>query len=194
MAAQPKLYYTVEQYLELERASDTKHEYFDGEIFALAGGSENYSILATNMSGILYNQLRKRPYKLYASDMRVRIVKTEQYTYPDLSVVCGAALFDDKDPDTLLNPQVVIEILSSWTEKYNRGTKFENYRSIPTIKDYILVSQDKQLVEHYSWQRDNTWLLVVHDTPQSNVIIETIECTLPLEDVYEKVVFDSDVS
>jgi len=194
MAIQSKPYYTAEQYFELERTSDSKHEYYDGEIFALAGGSENHNLLAANMSGILYNQLRKRPCKFYPSDMRVRIVKTGLYTYPDLSVVCGAVLFDENDPDTLLNPQAIIEILSSSTEKYDRGAKFENYRSIPTLKDYILVSQDKPLIEHYSWQRDNTWLLIVHDNPQSRVIIEAIECTLLLEDVYENIVFASDAA
>ena len=148
MAAQPTVYYTAEQYLELERTSEGRHEYFDGEIFALAGGSENHNLLAANMGGILYNQLRKRPCKFYPSDMRVRVVKTGLYTYPDLSIVCGTAVFDEGDPDTLLNPQVIIEILSESTEKYDRGAKFENYRSIPTLRDYILVSQDKVLIEH----------------------------------------------
>jgi len=192
MAAQPKLYYSIEQYLELERTSESKHEYFEGEIFALAGGSKNHNLIAANLSGILYNQLRKSACKFYPSDMRVKITKTGLYTYPDLSIVCGTPRFDAQIPDTLLNPQIVIEILSASTEKYDRGAKFENYRSIISLKEYILVSQDKPLIEHYSWQRDNTWLLVVHNMLSNQVMLETLVCTLPLEDVYESVVFEND--
>jgi Uma2 family endonuclease len=192
MAAQPKSYYTVEHYLQLERSGDTKHEYFDGQIFALAGSSENHNLIAAHILGILYAQVRKRPCKVYPSDMRVKIAKTKLYTYPDISIACGTSAFDDIDSDTLLNPTVIFEILSPSTEKYDRGKKFEHYRTIATLQEYILVSQNSHLVEQYTRQTDNAWLLTIHDTLESRVDLQSVHCALLLADIYEDIVFDND--
>src|ERR1044071_6753940 len=159
MVAQPIPSYTVEHYLHLERSGDSKHEYFDGQVFALAGSSENHNLIIAHILGILYGQVRKRPCRVYPSDMRVKIAKTTLYTYPDISIVCGTSVFDDAESDTLLNPTVIFEILSPSTEKYDRGKKFEHYRTIATLQEYILVSQNGHLVEQYTRQADNVWLL-----------------------------------
>lgn len=194
MVAQPKPRYTIEQYLQLERASEQKHEYYDGEIFALAGSSENHNLIAAHILGILYEQAWKRSCKVYPSDMRVKIAKTKLYTYPDISIVCGTALFDDDVTDTLLNPMVIFEILSPSTEQYDRGKKFEQYRTITTLQGYILVSQDKHLVEQYTRQSDTMWLLTIHDTSESQVELRSVGCTLVLADIYEGITFNNDAA
>jgi len=190
MIAQPIPSYTVEHYLHLERSGDSKHEYFDGQIFALAGSSENHNLISAHILGILYSQVRKRPCRVYPSDMRVKITRTKLYTYPDITVLCGAPLFDDAEADTLLNPTVIFEILSPSTEKYDRGKKFEHYRTIETLQEYILVSQDKHLVEQYTRQTDTMWLLTVHDRVESQLSLLSVNCTLLLADIYEDLELD----
>jgi Uma2 family endonuclease len=192
MVAQPKPFYTIAQYLQLERAGEQKHEYYDGQIFALAGSSENHNLIAAHILGILYGQVRKRPCKVYPSDMRIKVAKTKLYTYPDISIVCGTALFDDAESDTLLNPMVIFEILSASTEKYDRGKKFEQYRTITTLQEYILVNQNNHLVEQYTRQTDNTWLLTIHDTLESQIELRSVGCTLVLADIYEGIIFNND--
>jgi len=191
MIAQPKLHYSVETYLELERTGSLKHEYYRGEIFALAGSSEAHNLILTNLLTTLNVQLRKRPCKVYPSDMRLKIPKTGLYTYPDVSIVCGTPQFDDVKHDTLLNPLIVIEILSPSTERYDRGKKFQNYRTVVTLQEYILVSQDEYHIEHYINQNDGNWLLTSYDHITTTFQLKTIECTLALEDVYDKVDIDS---
>ena len=125
---QPRL--TAEDYLAIERSAEFKSEFFDGEIFAMSGASEPHNIIVTNTIIELGNQLKKRPCKLYANDMRVKVDPTGLYTYPDLVVMCGKAQFDDTHFDTLLNPTLIIEVLSDSTEAYDRGRKFEHYRKL----------------------------------------------------------------
>lgn len=192
MVAQPKTIYTIEHYLELERSGDHKHEYYNGQIFALAGSSENHNLISAHILGILYSQVRKRPCRVYPSDMRVKITQTKLYTYPDISILCGTPLFDDTESDTLLNPTVIFEILSPSTEKYDRGKKFKQYRTIDTLQEYILVSQDQQLVEQYTRQTDTIWLLTVHNTIESRIELLSVNCTLLLADIYEDIVFNTD--
>ena len=187
MTAQPKHSYTVEAYLEIERSGLVKHEYYRGEIFALAGSSEAHNLILTNLLTSLNVQLRNRPCKVYPSDMRVKIPKTGLYTYPDVSIVCGTPQFDDAKHDTLLNPLIVIEILSPSTERYDRGKKFQNYRTVATLQEYILVSQDEYHIEHYINLNDGNWLLTSYDAVTMTVHLKTIDCTLTLEDVYNKV-------
>ena len=187
MTAQPKPVYSVEAYLEMERSGALKHEYYRGEIFALAGSSEAHNLILTNILTSLNLQLRKRPCKVYPSDMRLRIPKTGLYTYPDVSIVCGTPQFDDSKRDTLLNPLIVIEILSPSTERYDRGKKFQNYRTIPTLQEYILISQDEHHIEHYANQNDGNWLLTSYDGMSAGCYLKAIDCTLALDDVYNKV-------
>jgi len=187
--ALPK-FITPEEYLRLERASQEKHEYFKGEIFAMTGATENHNIIAGSTFAALYSELRKKPCQIYPSDMRVRIPATGLYTYPDISVVCGTPEFEDDGLDTLLNPTVIIEVLSPSTEPYDRGKKFQHYRTIPTLKEYILIAQDSIRIEHFA-RREDQWILTDAKSSDTVLALPSIECTLALSDVYEKVNFDS---
>ena len=193
MSALPKLYLTPEQYLHQERKSDAKHEYYGGEIFALAGASRQHNLITTNVIRELSTQLKKRACTVYPSDLRVKISETGLYTYPDVVVVCGKAQFEDKEQDTLLNPTVVVEVLSKSTEAYDRGTKFKNYRALPSLTEYVLIAQDTHHIEHYLRQADNQWLLSEVDDPQGVVELPTIQCSLLLSEVYDKVEFAPEV-
>jgi Uma2 family endonuclease len=187
MTAQSKHSYSIEEYLDIERVGPLKHEFYRGEIFALAGSSEAHNLILTNILMSLGMQLRKRPCKVYPSDMRLKIPKTGLYTYPDVSIVCGLPQFDDSKQDTLLNPIIVIEILSPSTERYDRGKKFQNYRTIATLQEYVLVSQDEYHIEHYTNQNNGNWLLITYDGRDTTVTLKTVDCTLLLDDVYDKV-------
>lgn len=191
MTAQPKHSYTVEAYLEIERSGLVKHEYYRGEIFALAGSSEAHNLILTNLLTSLNLQLRNRPCKVYPSDMRVKIPKTGLYTYPDVSIVCGTPQFDDLKRDTLLNPLIVVEILSPSTERYDRGKKFQNYRTVATLQEYILVSQDDYHIEHYINQNNGNWLLTSYDEINTSFYLKAIDCTLIFADIYNKVDIES---
>ena len=179
--------FSAKEYLEQERASSEKNEYFNGEIFAMAGASRRHNLISGNIFAALHSQLRKRPCEVYPSDMRVKIRKTGLYTYPDVVVVCGKPQFEDSDKDVLLNPTVLLEVLSPTTEAYDRGDKFGHYRTVSTLSDYLLVSQSKLLVEHYVRQPNDSWLLTLYQEPSQTVTIQSIECSLLLEEIYEKV-------
>lgn len=187
MTAQPKEYITEEEYLVFERASTTKHEYYNGRVYAMTGASARHNLIAANIIASLHSQLRRKPCRVYPSDMRVKIQQTGLNTYPDVVVVCGQPQFTDDALDTLVNPTTIIEILSPSTERYDRGMKFHNYRTIATLRDYILVSQDSHRIEHYIRQDGNQWLFEEAYGLESQVSVASIGCTLLLEDVYEKV-------
>ncbi len=173
----------------MERLSEEKHEYFRGEVFAMTGASENHNIIVGSTFAALYTQLRKRPCQIYPSDMRVKIPFTGLYTYPDISIICGTPEFEDNILDTLLNPTVIIEVLSSSTEQYDRGKKFQHYRTIESLHDYILIAQDSYRIEHFGRQ-GRQWILTDAKGLDASVTLPSIECSLPLSEVYEKVTFD----
>jgi Uma2 family endonuclease len=187
MATQTEVRYTPEEYLVLERKSEHKSEYFGGEIFAMSGATERHNLAVTNLVRELSLQLKGRPCKTYSSDMRVKVAPTGLYTYPDVMVVCGKTLFDDEQQDTLLNPSVIIEVLSKSTEGYDRGEKFAHYRKLESLTDYLLVSQTKHRVEHYVRQPDNQWLLSETEGLENTLPILSINCVLSLAEVYDKV-------
>jgi Uma2 family endonuclease len=187
MASLPKPRFTPEQYLELERQADYKSEYYSGQIFAMAGASEEHNLINVNVSGELRQQLRGRPCRTYASDMRVRVSPTGLYTYPDVIAVCGERHFSDDHLDTLTNPTVIVEVLSPSTELYDRGEKFAHYRRLESLTDYILVAQDKYRVEHYARQTDQQWLLTVAEGLEGTIYLRSIDCTLTLSGIYENV-------
>jgi Uma2 family endonuclease len=192
MAAQPKTYLSVEDYLAGERMSDVKHEYYAGEVFAFAGGSEAHNLIAANVLASLHTQLRRRPCKVYPSDMRVKVQRTGLYTYPDVVVVCGQPQFEDVEHDTLLNPTVIIEVLSPSTERYDRGKKFQNYRTIDSLAEYLLIAQDTYRIEQYIRQPDQQWLLSEATSLDAMIELPSIRGTLALVDVYEKVTIDEE--
>jgi Uma2 family endonuclease len=189
---QPKRYITEEEYLEFEQSSVIKHEYYDGEVYAMTGGTDAHNSLSGNAYASLHAQLRKRPCKVYNSDQKIKVMATGLHTYPDVTVVCGRPEFIDRPRLTLINPVVIIEVLSPSTERYDRGMKFQNYRTIPTLQDYLLISQDNHRIEHYIRQENNEWLLREAVGLDAYIVLHSIECTLTLEDVYEKVNFEEE--
>lgn len=188
MSAQPKIYLTPTEYLAFERASPHKHEFHAGQIYTPACCNRNHNLLVTNIIAELGNQLRKRDCTVYPSDMRVKIELIELHTYPDITVVCGEEVFEDDQQDVLLNPTVLIEVLSNSTECYNRGKKFKNYQAMPSFVEYVLVSQTSYSIEQFTRQPDGQWLMSDADQPEQIVRLESIDCTLQLADVYEKVI------
>ncbi len=190
MTAQALPLVTEEEYLVRERASVTRHEYYNGRIYAMTGGTEPHNLIASNALAALHPQLRQRPCRVYGSDMRIKVRATGLNTYPDVSVVCGRPEFTDATHDTLTNPILLTEVLSPSTERYDRGMKFQNYRTIDTLQDYLLIAQDKAYIEHYVRQGTDEWLLREASGRDATLTIESIGCILALADVYEKVDFD----
>src|SRR3989440_1590731 len=147
------------EYLRLEREAQIRSEYFDGEMFAMAGGTRAHSLIATNLLRELSSGLKASDCVAYNTDLRVKVEATGLLTYPDVSVVCGEQRFLDEQEDTLLNPTLIIEVLSDSTEAYDRGKKFENYRQIPTCREYLLVSQKEPRIEQFIRQSTGEWTL-----------------------------------
>lgn len=177
---------TEQQYLEFERTSAVRHEFFDGALYAMAGASEAHNLITVNLTAALHAVVRQRPCVVYASDMRIKIESAGLYTYPDVTVACGERRFLDERRDTLLNPLLVVEVLSESTERYDRGQKFEWYRTVPSITDVLLVSQEKPFVEQYSRQGDNSWVL--HERRAGDrVVIAPIQCEIAVDEIYFKV-------
>lgn len=189
MAADPEMFLSVQEYLELERESETKHEYVDGKIIAMAGASANHGLIMFGVGGALRQQLRGRGCYVYPSDLRVRIDALGIYTYPDVTVTCSTPQFGEERPDTLLNPTLIVEILSPSTEIADRTTKFARYRRIPYFREYVLVAQDKPLIEHYVRQDNGTWLWSAIEGVEESIYLPTIDCTLALADIYDQVTF-----
>jgi len=181
---------TVEEYLEFERASEARHEYLDGEIRLLVSGSGNHNIISVNILGALHTQLRKSPCEVYIVQMRLLISHTGLYTYPDLTVVCDKPQFAHKD--TLLNPTLIVEVLSPESIGYDLGKKFQHYRAIESLREFVAVSEDHPHIEHYVRQPDGTWNF--SDATGLDAVLElpSIGCTLALADVYEKVTFEEE--
>ncbi|MDT5270091.1 MAG: hypothetical protein QOH49_2277 [Acidobacteriota bacterium] len=182
-------YLTPEEYLAVERQNEYKSEYINGEMFAMTGASRRHNIITFNIASALGPQLRGRPCEAYVNDMRVRIASRREYayTYPDVTVVCGEPQFEDGHLDTLLNPTALIEVLSESTERYDRGKKFSFYRTIESLAEYVLVAQDEHKIEQYTKQPDGRWLLSDHRSPEGVVELTSIQCTLALREVYDKV-------
>ena len=190
MATQTKPYLTPEQYLEIERKAEFKSEYYQGEMFAMSGAREGHSLIVWNLSARLHEVFRQRPCRAYVADMRVCVSVTGLYTYPDVAVVCGEPQFLDDRRDTLLNPNLIVEVLSPSTEGYDRGRKFEHYRSVPSISEYLLVSSDRVSAELFRRQEGGTWLLTAAGRLEDSLELQSVGCRLLLAEIYEKVDLD----
>ncbi len=194
MSAMPRKRYTEAEYLELEHDSDIKHEYHDGEILAMAGASREHLLIVTSSLLALGPQLRSRPCELYANDMRVQVVEAKRYFYPDLSVVCGEPEMLEGRTDTLLNPGLIIEVLSPSTANYDRVEKFRYYRQIPSLQDYVLIAQDRPHIECFSRNAaaadDDAWTYRDAYGLEASLAIPSIGCTLALAEVYERITFE----
>ncbi|KPV52470.1 hypothetical protein SE17_15340 [Kouleothrix aurantiaca] len=187
MTAQPKAAISEPEYLAFERGSAQKHEYYRGRVYAMTGAKEAHNLIAGNTLATLHAQLRRTPCRVYPSDMRVKVLRTGLNTYPDVVVVCGQPQFTDDVRDTLLNPTVIVEVLSESTERYDRGLKFENYRAIDTLQDYLLIAQDHHHIEQYTRQPNGKWQLTEANNLEESIRLDSINCTLALADIYEKV-------
>ena len=187
MSAQPQPFLTAQDYLVWERQQDTRHEYFDGQIFAMTGASRAHNVLCMNLGASLHQQLRGKPCEVYANDMRVKVSETGMYTYPDLVVACVEPRFEDQAVDTLLNPALIIEVLSDSTERHDRGAKFAHYRSLPSLQDYLLVSQTECRVEHYARQPGNHWLLTEYQDLGDCIELNSLASQLRLSEIYERI-------
>ncbi|WP_433929345.1 Uma2 family endonuclease [Sorangium cellulosum] len=177
---------TFAEYLAREQTSETKHEHVNGEIFAMAGGTPEHGLMAVNVASVLRGQLLDRRCRVYNSDVRVRVQATGLTTYPDVSVVCGRLERDPEDENSLLNPIVLVEVLSPSSEAYDRGEKFAHYQTVPSLREYVLVSYQRRRVEVLRRNDDGTWTL--HDVRESGVAeLASVGCTLPLDEVYRGV-------
>lgn len=174
------------QYLEQERNAEYKSEYFRGEVFAMAGATKEHNSIVASLIGELYIYTKGKTCRVYPSDLRVHNPANSLYTYPDVTVVCGKEEYLDDTLDTLLNPQIIVEVLSPATEDYDRGTKFKLYRSIPSLQNYVLVSSTEQLVEVYTRNGD-TWVLTTAKSLESHIHISSINLPLALRDIYAQV-------
>jgi len=190
MSQQVKLYVSPEEYLRLERQSEYKSEYLNGEIFAMTGASRKHNLITTNISSSLSQQLRGKLGEVYASAIRVKIRATGLYTYPDIVVVCGEPQFEDDCIDTLLNPTLLIEVFSQSTERYDRIAKSSYYCTIDSLAEHLLVAQDEIRVEQYVRQPNGEWLLIEYLSLDSTAQLTSIDCFLVLSDVYDKITFD----
>jgi Uma2 family endonuclease len=186
VSTHPKTFLTPEQYLEIERKAEYKSEYYAGEMFAMAGARESHNLIAMHAGALLDVQFRGRPCRVYGSDMRVRVSRTGLYTYPDVSAVCGEPQLEDDELDTLLNPVLIIEVLSPSTEAYDRGRKFEQYRTIPSLMQYVLIASERVYVDVYTRDREGRWILTSAWKPEDVVQLTSAECSMRIADVYDK--------
>ncbi len=187
MEAQRRPYLTPDEYLAIERQSELRSEYLDGEMFAMSGSSREHNLIVTNLSREISSRLRGHPCETYTNDQRVHIPSAGSYVYPDLVVACGEPLFQDQQFDSLLNPTLIVEVLSPSTEAYDRGGKFEHYQAIPSLAEYILVAQDKPRVEQFLRQDGNRWLLTAFSGLDARIVLPSIRCELALGDIYERI-------
>jgi len=196
---QPLVHYTEEDYLAFERESEERHEYLDGEIYLMAGESPQHGDVSTNLTISIGTQLRGTPCRVWSKDTKVRsgpLPKRKNstkglYSYPDALVVCGEPQFLDEHKDVLINPKVIIEVLSPTTEAFDCNEKFRRYRTFnPSLTDYLLVSQDKPVIQHFAKQDDGQWVIAATITGLSGKVhIASVNCTLQLAEVYDRVNF-----
>jgi len=190
--------FTIDEYLALERTEAERHEYLDGCVYAMAGESPDHGRICVNLTRRLAAQLDGSGCEVFSKDLKVRCGPMPRpggsreglFAYPDLVVICGALQFHDQAREVLLNPRVILEVLSPSTEAFDRGDKFRRYRAwLPTLTDYVLVAQDRPFIDHYHRQDDGTWALRTHEGLDDALHLATIGCTVPLAEVYERLVF-----
>jgi Uma2 family endonuclease len=189
MSVARKYRFTPEEYLRLERDAPFKSEYFGGEIFAMAGASPAHNAITLNIGSELRSQLRGGPCQAFVGDLRVQVPETDLYTYPDVTVVCGKPKFDHRDPNTLTNPTLLVEVLSRSTAGYDRSERFGSYRQLESLREYLLVAQDRPRVERFARQADGAWIPMVAEGLQAQLSLPSIDAVLLLAEVYDKVDF-----
>jgi Uma2 family endonuclease len=182
--------FTPEEYLSLERYSEIRHEYLDGLVYAMAGESPEHSTICFNLAVSVGTQLKDTPCRGFSPNMKVRAGKSGLYAYPDLMIICGEPIFHDEQRDVITNPTTIFEVLWRSTEAYDRGAKSLRYRTeIETLQDYVLVSQDRPRIEHFSRQPDDTWPCSEITGLTEVLSLPSIDCKIALADVYSRIVF-----
>jgi len=184
VSTQPKRFLTPEEYLEIEAKAECRSEYYAGEMFAMAGGSPQHSLIKVQTVRILENQLEGRPCLAYDSGMRIRVTATGLYTYADAVVVCGPSEFEGKQDQLLLNPTLIVEVLSPSTEAYDRGLKFEHYRNIPSFTQYVLISSERVHADVFTRGDAGLWILSSASKPDDMLRLTSVDCTIRLADLY----------
>jgi Uma2 family endonuclease len=199
----PERLYTPEEYLEFERDAEEKHEWLDGRIYihpvyAMSGGSPPHSKIIFNVAGLLFPQLRGTKCEGFNGDLKVRSGRMQRkkglvglFSYPDLTIVCGEPEFHDKQKDVLLNPKVIIEVLSPSTADFDRGTKFVRYQLNDSLTDYVVIAQNEPRIEHHQRKKNNQWVQTVYTGLREVVLISSINARLKLSDVYDRISFSS---
>ena len=191
MSLQPKTAYSFDDYLGVEReAVDTKHEYVAGHVYAMTGASYHHNLIAANLVRRLGNQLDAGPCTVLSNDMRVRVEAADASTYPDVVALCDEPAFHDERSDVLTNPILLIEVLSPSTEGYDRGGKFALYRALPSLRQYILVAQDRYSVDVFTRRDDNRWVLTAYSDPDDLIRFDAIACAVPMSEIYARVRFE----
>jgi Uma2 family endonuclease len=178
---------SIEEYLKIENAADEKSEYYKGEIFAISGAKVPHNTIATNFLGILFNKLKGKKCKPYNSDQRIHIPMNTLFTYPDISIICGEIITLNNDDFNVLNPTVIIEVLSRSTRNYDRGEKFKLYRDIATLKEYILADSESIHIEVFRLNENGHWELEEYNSLSDKVIIKAIDETIALSEIYDGV-------
>ena len=181
-----------DEYLAFERNSDLKHEYIDGEVFAMAGASRYHNLMSVNVITTLRNQTKGSDCSVYPADMRVKILPLSEYTYPDISLICGEAEFAEGVFDSLVNPLVIIEVLSPSTEGYDRGKKFQKYRHMPSLQEYILIAHDSPRIERYYLNNAGNWELTDIMGLDNTLKLASVPYELALSDVCDLVKFETE--
>ncbi|RBQ12003.1 Uma2 family endonuclease [Pedobacter miscanthi] len=184
VVAYQKRRYTVEEYLEMEKESTEKHEYYQGEIFAMSGAGDNHNEIFSNVFGEIVNKLKGKPCRPYGSDKRMNIPENTLFTYPDISIYCNGLTHSDVDEDTTILPTVIIEILSPSTKNYDKGKKFNLYKDIPSLKEYIMIDSEVVLVEAYYVNGEKNWMLNQHKTLSDTLTFVSMGFNIALSDIY----------
>jgi Uma2 family endonuclease len=188
MDAAERIRFTEDEYLALEARAETKSELINGEIVAMAGASPKHNALAMNVGAALRQRFRERQARcvVYSSDQRVNVPETGLYTYPDVTITCGGARFHPKQPATLVNPRVIVEVLSRSTEGYDRGPKFAHYQMTPSLVEYVLVSQNERRIDHFRRLESGQWLLTICQGDEAVLDLPALECQIPLAEIYDQ--------
>lgn len=194
MSTVPKRLLSPQEYLAQERLADLRSEFYRGEMFAMAGATWDHTLVKDNIAREAGNQLKGGPCRVLTSDLRVKVNATGLYTYPDIVVVCEEPQFEDEVLDTLLNPRTIVEVLSDSTEKYDRGLKFAHYRQLPSVQEYVLVAQDRPLVERYVRQADGTWVLTAFNDLAQTFAFGSLPVQIALTEIYRGVEFPETAS
>ena len=187
MLRRTKRVFSPTEYLAMEEVADSKSEYFSGKIFTMSGGTPDHSSVAVNLIAALGTRLAAKPCRVFNSDMRLHIERNGLYTYPDVMVICGKIELVKRRNDTVTNPVLIVEVLSESTRDYDRGLKFNLYKQVPSLREYVVVESENPRVECYRRGADDQWVVEMMDDPGATVRLASVACEIPMGEIYRKV-------